>query len=177
MPRLLYAALLALTFVIPALLVPAAAIAATPEHAGLFNGAEINWRDPRSGIYEASTSGKPVIMVMHATWCPSCKRYRAVFNDPAIVAASKDFVMILVDVDKEKQINGAFSPDGTYVPRTLFIDADGDVSTKFVGRDPQYPHTIDVDKPDELLALMLKAKASGFGAPTKSDAPQKEGRT
>ena len=35
--------------------------AAAPEHADLFNGAEINWRDPKSGIYEASKSGKPVI--------------------------------------------------------------------------------------------------------------------
>jgi len=140
------------------LAVPLAALARTPDHADLWNGAEINWRDARSGIYEASKTGRPVIMVFHATWCAVCKRFREVFKDPAIVAASRDFVMILVDADAEKQINGAFSPDGTYVPRTLFIDSDGNVSDKLVGPDPQYPHTVDVDKPDELLALMKKAR-------------------
>ncbi|MEQ1651193.1 MAG: thioredoxin family protein [Hyphomicrobium sp.] len=154
----------------------AVARAAAPEHADLFNGAEINWRDPKSGIYEATKTGKPVIMVMHATWCSACKRYRAVFKDAGIVAASKDFVMILVDAEKEKEINGAFSPDGTYVPRTLFIDTEGEVSNSLVGKDAQYPHTIDVDKPDELLTLMLKAKASGFGQ-GKPAAPAADGRT
>jgi protein-disulfide reductase (glutathione) len=152
----------ALLFVMTAL-IPAATSARPADHAQLFNGTEINWRDARSGIYEATQSGKPVIMVFHATWCSACKKYRAVFSDAAIVAAAKDFVMILVDADKDKEINGAFSPDGTYVPRTLFVDADGNVSKSLVGKDPAYPHTIDIGKPDELLALMLKAKADGFG--------------
>ena len=34
---------------------------------------------------------------------------------------SKNFVMILIDADADKMTNGAFSPDGTYVPRTLFV--------------------------------------------------------
>ena len=144
----------------------------------MFNGAAINWLTPKAGIYEASKSGKPVIMIFHATWCPSCKRYRAVFNDAGIVAAAKDFIMILVDVDQEKEINGAFAPDGTYVPRTLFIDPDGNVSDKLVGKDAQYPHTIDVDKPDELLALMKKAKETGFGTQPAQDAsPEPDDRT
>lgn len=139
------------------LVVPLAASARTPDHAAEWNGAEINWRDVRSGIYESSQTGRPVIMVFHATWCSVCKRFRKVFNDPAIVAESKDFVMILVDADAEKSINGAFSPDGTYVPRTLFIDSDGNVSDKLVGSDSQYPHSLNADKPDELLALMKRA--------------------
>ena len=151
------------------LLVPATAFAAA-DHADLFNGAEINWRVSKTGIYEASKTGKPVIMVLHATWCSACKRYRAVFKDPGIVAASKDFIMILVDADKEKEINGAFSPDGTYVPRTLFIDSEGNVSEKFTGGDPKYPHTIDADNPAELLTLMIRAKASNFGR-LPQDAP------
>jgi protein-disulfide reductase (glutathione) len=154
---------------------PVTASARPADHADLFNGAEINWRDARSGIYEATQTGKPVIMVFHATWCSACKKYRAVFSDAAIVAATKDFVMILVDADKDKQINGAFSPDGTYVPRTLFVDTDGNVSTALVGKDPAYPHTIDIGKPDELLALMLKAKADGFGPVGKpADEPSAE---
>jgi thiol:disulfide interchange protein len=158
--------------------VTTAALARTPNHADEWNGAEINWRDARSGIYESSQTGRPVIMVFHATWCSVCKRFRQVFKDPGIVAASRDFVMILVDGDAEKELNGAFSPDGVYVPRTLFIDSDGNVSEKLVGSDPQYPHSLRVDKPDELLALMKKAHGVFNMAPKEpSPAAPVEGRT
>jgi protein-disulfide reductase (glutathione) len=139
--------------------------AGTPNHADEWNGAEINWRDARSGIYESSKTGRPVLMVFHATWCSVCKRFREVFKDPEVVAASRDFIMILVDADAEKEINGAFQPDGSYVPRTLFIDSNGNVSDKLTGSDPQYPHSIDVEKPDELLALMKKARQVFDAAP------------
>ncbi len=166
MSRLLYA-LFALIFFPLAL-----ANAGTANHADVFNGAEINWRDAKSGIYEATKTSKPVIMVMHATWCSACKRYRSVFNDPGVVAASKDFVMILVEADKEKELNSAFSPDGTYVPRTMFVDPEGNVSATLVGKDAQYPHTIDVDDPAELLSLMKRAKAEGVGKTPGDGKPQ-----
>lgn len=141
----------------------APAVANAPENADLFNGDQINWRDARTGIYEAAQNQTPVIMVFHATWCQVCKRYRAVFHDPRVVDASRDFVMILIDADKERSLNGAFSPDGTYVPRTLFIDPQGEISSTLVGKDPEYPHTIDADSPEELLSLMQQAKETGFG--------------
>lgn len=159
--------LAAATFMLVAMTVTANAT--MPPHAGEWNGAEINWRDARSGIYEASKTGRPVIMVFHATWCSVCKRFREVFKDPAVVAASRDFVMILVDAEAEKEINGAFQPDGSYVPRTLFIDSDGNVSDKLVGSDPQYPHSVNVDTPEELLSLMKKARRV-FDMPS-DDAP------
>jgi thiol:disulfide interchange protein len=157
-------------------LLPGGFANAAAEHSELFNGAEINWRDTRSGIYEASKTGKPVIMVLHATWCSACKRYRSVFKDPEIVKVSADFVMILVDADKEKEINGAFQPDGSYVPRTLFIDSQGNVSDKLVGSDPQYPHSVDVEKPDELLSLMKKAHGV-FDVPPATAPPVMDNRT
>lgn len=157
------------------LLLPAVTSSArTPEMAEAWNGAEINWRDIRSGIYEASQSGKMAVMVFHASWCTACKKYRAVFKDPGIVEASKNFVMILIDADADKMTNGAFSPDGTYVPRTLFVTSEGDVSPTLVGKDPQYPHTIDINSPDELLSLMQKAAPA---SPSSPAAPSGDNRT
>jgi protein-disulfide reductase (glutathione) len=167
--------LIAAALMLFALTVPSEARA--PDHADEWNGAEINWRDARSGIYESSKTGRPVIMVFHATWCSVCKRFREVFKDPAIVAASRDFVMILVDADKEKEVNGAFQPDGSYVPRTLFIDSEGNVSDKIIGSDPKYPHSVDVEKPDELLALMKKARQVFDVAPATQPPPVGENRT
>lgn len=138
---------------------PHPAAARQPNMAELWNGAEIAWRDVGPGIREAGRSGKPVVMLFHASWCGSCRRYRAVWKDPGVVAASGSFVMVLVDVDQHPDANGAFSPDGTYVPRTIFYTAEGDVMTDVVGKDPQYPHTIDLDDPAELRTLMQKAAA------------------
>jgi thioredoxin-like negative regulator of GroEL len=114
-------------------------------------------------VREATRTGKPVIMLFHASWCPSCKQYRQVWKDAGVVEASRSFVMILVDVDKDPGANGAFSPDGTYVPRTLFLDSDGNVQSDIAGADPQYPHSIDISAPDELRSLMLKAAGKFAG--------------
>lgn len=141
---------------------PSAALA--PEHAEAWNAPAIAWQSIGDGIRESTRTGKPVIMVFHATWCPNCKRYREVFKDPEVVTASRDFVMILIDAEKDKVANGAFAPDGTYVPRTLFLNSEGDVQSEIRGAsDPQFPHTIDASGPAELIGLMRKAKARMVG--------------
>ena len=144
------------------------ALGAAPKMAEFWNGAEIAWQNVGPGIQESSRTGKTVVMVFHASWCSSCKRYREVWKDPGVVAASRDLVMILVDVDSEPTANGAFSPDGTYVPRTIFYSPEGDVMKDLRGKDPEYPHTIDLDNPAELRTLMQKAaKMTAAPAPDK----------
>jgi len=144
------------------------ALARQPDMAELWNGAQIAWQEVGSGIRESGRTGKPVIMLFHASWCTSCKRYREVWKDPGVVAESKNFVMILVDVDADPNANGAFSPDGTYVPRTIFYTPEGDVMTDIRGKDAEYPHTIDLDDPTELRTLMHKAlRAAPAPAPDK----------
>lgn len=128
-----------------------------PKMAELWNGREIAWKEVGPGIQESSRTGKTVVMLFHASWCTSCKRYREVWKDPGVVEASQKLVMILVDVDSEPTANGAFSPDGTYVPRTIFYSPEGDVMKDLRGKDPEYPHTIDLDDPAELRSLMQRA--------------------
>lgn len=134
-----------------------------------WNAPAIAWHSLKTGVPEATRTGKTVMMVFHAPWCTACAKFRSVFKDERIVAASKDVVMILVDADADKVANGAFAPDGTYVPRTIFITPDGDVRADLAGKsDPKHPHTIDIEKPDELLALMQRAAASN-SAPEAAD--------
>lgn len=136
--------------------------AGTPNMADAWNAPAIAWQDLASGIQNATRTGKTVMMVFHAPWCTACAKYRSVFKDDRVVAASKNVVMILIDADADKMANGAFAPDGTYVPRTIFMTPDGDVRKDLVGSsDPEHPHTIDIEKPDELLALMERAGGAG----------------
>lgn len=159
----------ALAILLLGLVAPWPAAARSPIMAELWNGAEINWREIGPGIRESSQTGKPVLMLFHASWCTSCKRYRQVWRDPGVVAAAKSFVMILVDVDTEPDANGAFSPDGSYVPRTIFYTAEGDVMKDVRGKDPEYPHTIDLDDPTELRTLMQKAAAGSAAEAAPAD--------
>jgi thioredoxin-like negative regulator of GroEL len=151
LPRLLLFAVLILA---------APASARVPALADAWNGAEIAWRDMGTGVKESIRTGKPVLIVFHATWCQVCRHFRAVFKDPAIVEASRNLVMILVDVDKEPDVNGAFAPDGGYVPRTVFLDSEGNIIHELQSANPQYRYSADVDKPDELLSLMRRAGAN-----------------
>lgn len=150
--------LLSVATAVVLLLAALPARATNVEHADQWNAPAIAWRDMQTGVPEAIKTGKPVLMVMHATWCTACRRYREVFKDERVIAQTRKFVMILVDVQKYPDVNGAFAPDGTYVPRTLFVDAEGEVDNTLIGADPQYPHSLRIDAPDELLGLMIRAK-------------------
>ncbi len=135
-----------------------------------WNAPAISWHSLKTGIPEATRTGKTVVMVFHAPWCTACAKYRAVFKDERVVAAAKDVVMILVDADADKTANGAFSPDGTYVPRTIFMTPDGEVRTDLTGTsDPKHPHTIDIDRADELLGLLRKAGSGSAAASPQPD--------
>lgn len=135
-----------------------------------WNAPAITWHSLKTGIPEATRTGKTVVMVFHAPWCTACAKYRSVFKDERVVSASKDVVMILVDADADKTANGAFAPDGTYVPRTIFMTPDGEVRTDLTGKtDPEHPHTIDIEKADELLALMQRAGGKAGETETQPD--------
>ena len=135
-----------------------------------WNAPAVEWLDVRAGVQKSIATGKTVLMVFHAPWCTACRQYREVFKDPRIVEASRDYVMVLVDADADKLTNGAFAPDGTYVPRTLFMTPDGDVRSDLVGAtDPEHPHTIDIKSPEELLSLMLKGASSKYRSIDKPD--------
>ena len=83
--------------------------------------------------------------------------------------------MILVDIDKNPEINSGFSPDGVYVPRTIFLDATGEIRHDLKGADAEYPHSLDISGPGELLSLMKKAAASAGDAP-EPDEPEPDKR-
>lgn len=144
---------------------PSFTLAKGLDGADVWNSTEIAWRDFGTGVREATRTGKPVLMVFQATWCSACRKYRSVFKDPGVVAASRDLVMILVDIDKTPEVNSGFSPDGTYVPRSIFLDPTGEIRADLKGKDPKYPHSIDVADPAELLALMKRASGNGEAAP------------
>jgi protein-disulfide reductase (glutathione) len=124
-----------------------------------WNNAAIGWMDHTQGVAEAARTGKPILTVVQATWCSQCERYKKVFFDPKVVELSKNFVMVMVDADREKKLSVKLGPGNqVYVPRTLFLKPDGQLRPEIAGANAPYTHFIDNDSPTELLALMQKAK-------------------
>ncbi len=123
-----------------------------------WNGDQIEWHAYAAGIARAKDTGKPAIIVIHTTWCPYCAKYQSVFHDARVVAAAQKFVMILIDRDREKELNKRLGPgDQTGIPRTIFLNSDGGVRPEIAGKNKDLPNLIDYTSPDELLQLMDKA--------------------
>jgi protein-disulfide reductase (glutathione) len=125
-----------------------------------WNNAAIGWMDHTQGVAEAARTGKPILTIVQATWCSHCERYKKVFFDPKVVELSKNFVMVMVDGDREKKLGAKLGPNNqAYVPRTLFLKSDGQLRPELAGANAApYSHFIDYETPAELLALMQKAK-------------------
>ena len=100
---------------------PATAPATAPAHG---YGDKIAWRGLDEGFKQAAALGRPLMLVVHAAWCPRCKELKKRFFDPAVADTSGQFVMVNLDQDHapEALLHG---PDGQYIPRILFFDAQG----------------------------------------------------
>ncbi|MDC0717735.1 thioredoxin family protein [Nannocystis bainbridge] len=94
-------------------------------------GDAIAWRGLDEGFREAASEGRPIMLVVHASWCSQCKALRPAFSDPALVALTDRFVMINVDQDLEPT-SQQYGPDGRYVPRVLFFDSAGELDRELL---------------------------------------------
>jgi len=118
-------------------------------------GDRIAWRGLDEGLREAAALGRPLMLVVHAAWCPRCKELKRRFFDPALAAASERFIM--VNLDQDAQPEGLrYGPDGQYIPRILFLDPKGqlDATLSNAGRSKYkyfYSHR------DDLVGVMQTA--------------------
>jgi protein-disulfide reductase (glutathione) len=89
-----------------------------------FNDA-IAWQELDGGLALAREQGLPVMLVVHASWCPKCTALKPVFATAPVAALSESFVMVNVDQDLAPRVATDFAPDGDYVPRVVFLRPDG----------------------------------------------------
>lgn len=90
----------------------------------------IPWReDYASALDESKASGKPVLVVFSASWCPPCKTMkRQVWPDAQVAAAVESgFVPIYVDVDLKQYGPVVKRYDIRGIPSILVLDGEGQV--------------------------------------------------
>ena len=122
-----------------------------------WNAAQIKWVSYADGLALAKAEKKPICLVFYTDWCPHCRNYSRVFNDPKIVERAREFVMIRVNPDEQADIGQKYAPDGGYVPRTFFLAPDGTLMADVRAPRPQFQYFFDEHNPASLLAGMEAA--------------------
>lgn len=87
-----------------------------------------------SAISAAKKSGKPIIMVFSAAWCPPCQMMKKEVYPSAEVKAFHDkFIWAYLDVDdpQNEEIATKFSVQG--IPHIEFLDSSGKEIDKQIG--------------------------------------------
>ena len=95
--------------------------------------APLNWETslPKA-IATAQSTARPILVVVGATWCPSCRRLKAETLDHRASRAQLDgFVLLSVDVDESPALAERFGTG--LLPTLVILDRDGTVLLANVG--------------------------------------------
>ncbi|XP_069681637.1 thioredoxin domain-containing protein 12-like [Periplaneta americana] len=133
-------------------------ITANTHNLGRGFGEQYNWFGLEDGLREARNSNKPLMLIIHKTWCGSCKAFKPVFAaSKEIKDLSSDFVMVNVQDDEEPK-DEQYSPDGGYIPRILFIEPDGNVRKEFYNEDGNPSYKYYYPNAESVVASMKRVK-------------------
>ena len=104
--------------------------AVSAEKGGTVTGLGIQWRPySEETLLAAARDGKPVFIDFFTDWCIACKEMdKRTFTDPAVIAASRDFVMLRSNLttDTDPVIRDLYKRYAVRgVPTYVFLGPDG----------------------------------------------------
>jgi len=124
-----------------------------------WNDGAVAWKGHDDGFALAKKEQKPLLLIVYTEWCPHCGNYSKVFHDPKVVEKAKQFVMVRLDQDKNKELVAKYAPDGAYIPRTLFFAPDGTLAPEVHAPRDQYKYFFNESDPSSVLGGMDAALA------------------
>lgn len=121
-----------------------------------WNNGKIKWMSFQKGMQKAKATGKPALVVFEAKWCKICKQYRKLFYNKQVVAMSKNMVMVMVNIEKNRELQKQYSIDGGYIPRTMAFSPKGYHDQGLTGTDHEFKYYINPHSASDLLRFMKK---------------------
>ena len=93
---------------------------------------------------EAQKAGKPILIAVHADWCPTCKAQGPIIGQLKSQPKFKDLAILRVDFDAQKDVVRKF---GAQMQSTLIV---------FKG-DKEVGRSVGDTKPESIATLLDKA--------------------
>ena len=88
----------------------------------------------RSALSDAKKTGKPVVLVFSASWCPPCQTMKKEVYPSAVVKEYHDkFIWAYLDVDDNDNEKASKEFGVSGIPHVQFLDASGKSVDKQVG--------------------------------------------
>ena len=106
---------------------------APPSKAVVTGAAAIKWSsDLTKALSAAKKSKKLILLDFGADWCGPCKKMLATtYKDAAVVQKSKDFIPVLIDIDKQPKVAEKYKIEA--VPTIIFLDSKGTIVARKLG--------------------------------------------
>ena len=96
-------------------------------------GGKIRWlTELNPGIAQAKETGRPIMVDFYADWCGPCKMLDAqTYSDDRVAAASTNWVMVRIDVDKNQGLASYYNVQS--IPTIMVLTAEGKEVRREVG--------------------------------------------
>jgi len=143
----------------PQPLVSVSSVTSSVEKSGApdWNESELRWFDYEQGLQQAKLTGKPILLLLYADWCPTCHAYRSIFYNPEIVQQAKQLILVRVNIEQRPVIDQKYQLDGEYVPRTFVLDANGKIMHSALTRKSFPRYFISPDDVATFMRMMARA--------------------
>ncbi len=142
-----------------------------------WNDAGIEWVKEggwQGALDRAGETGRPILLLVHRTWCGACKQLRPRFAESKeIERLAGDFVMVRTHEEGGDFDGDLFKPDGGYFPRILFFDSAGNFLEQVTQREDKYKY-FHYEEASIVKAMGQASKLNAAGKPKETAEEDKE---
>jgi len=121
-------------------------------------GDDIEWVSLEKAYELSQGQSKPIMVIIHKTWCGACKSLKAQFSvDQEIAKFSPNLIMVNLEDDEEPD-DPQYNVDGGYVPRLFFVSPSSKKVVKDIyNQDGNQQYKYYYYSTDHVLKSMKKA--------------------
>jgi len=132
----------------------------------------------KEGLNQALEEDKPLVLIIHKSWCGACKALMPkIKTSKELADLSTKFVMVNVMDDEEPQ-DDLYKPDGGYIPRILFFDSKGellkDVINETGNAKYKYYHSDVKSIMASMNSVLTKGSTKGMSEAQRDDSEEED---